>query len=179
MSDYLKGILMGIGVSVVANFLYTISATSIGNYLIRHRINFSSKGHWYSNIDTDVCGSVSISNSKWGCFIKKVYIPLSVRLTFKSRNGTQPKTLARWKIDMDESTITMVRLGSIKEVILVTLHGVQVFPGSEVVDSQPLRGDWDLDLEIIDGDTQHRYLLEQIKGIVIDSKLTITKEQDA
>ena len=179
MSDYLAGILTGIGVSVMANFLYAISATSIGNRLIRHRINFSSKGHWYPNIDIDVCGSVSVSNSKWGWFIKKVYIPLSVRLTFKSRDGKQIKTLARWKIDMDESTVTMVRLESIKEVILVTLHGGQVFPGSEVVGFQPLQGDWDLDLEIIDGDTQHRYLLEQIKGIVIDSKLTITEEQDA
>ena len=179
MSNYLAGILTGIGVSVMANFIYSISATSIGNRLIRQRINFSSKGHWYRNIYIDVCGKVSISNRKCGLLIKKVYIPLSVRLTFKSRNGKQIITLARWKIDMDESTVTMVRLESNKEIILVTLHGDQIFPGSESVGCQPLQGDWDLDLEIIDGDTEQCYLREQIKGIVIDSKLTITEEQDA
>lgn len=163
----------------MANFLYDISATSIGNCLIQHRIHFSPKGHWYPAVSTDVCGSIFISNSKWGWFIKKGSIPLSVRLIFKSRNEQEIKTLARWKVDMDESTVTTVRLGTIREVILATLRGDQVFPGSEAPISPPLLGDWDLDIEIFDGDTQHTYLVEQIKGIVIGSKLTIIEGQDA
>ena len=177
MSGFWIGFLVGFGASVMANFIYDITAAAIGNCLIRHRITFKVTGHTYHCVFTDVCGTVLVSKTKWGWLIKRGAIPLSVRLTFKPSDGQNIKTLARWKMDMDESTTTSVKLGSIRECILVTLHGNQIYPGSEDVVQQPMQGDWDMDVKIIDGDTQEIYLSTLIKKIVIDGKLTILNEK--
>lgn len=173
------GVGTGLMVSVMANFLYDIAATSIGNRLIRHRISFSPGGNRYHVVFTDVCGIVSVANSKWGWFIKKGQLTLSVRLTFTSKDGQQKTTLANWKMDDDGYTTASVKLGSIREVILVTLVGNTVYPGSEVAATpmQPLQGDWDVSIDVIDSDTQFSYLSTKIEGIVTDGKLTISSER--
>jgi len=121
MLIFLGGVLAGIGVSVVANFIYDITATAIGNRLIRNRILFKPTGHIYPLVFTEVCGTVVISKSNWGWLIKKGSVPLSIRLTFNSSDSQPVKTLAKWKMDMDEYTTTSVKLGSVREFILVTL----------------------------------------------------------
>ena len=170
MSQYLAGVLTGIGVSVMANLLYDVIVTPIGNRIIRHRIYFTPEGNNYHVVFTDICGTVSVPNSKWGWFVKRGSIPLSVRLIFKSGDGKEIKTFARWKVDMDESTVTYVKLGSIRECILMTLQGDLIHPGSEITVNH-LQGNWDMHVEIIDGDTSRIYTSIQFKDTLIEGKL--------
>jgi hypothetical protein len=173
---FVLGTFTGLGVGVVANLFYKAIFTPIGRCLIRHRIGFSASGPRYPSVTTDVCGIIRISNTWWGLLVREGDISLSARLKFKqSVTGKEIVTLARWKRDMDESTQTTVRLGSIREVILATIwQGTDVCPGSEFLPTQiVLKGDWDMDIEVIDADTRQMYYALSIRGIVKDGKLTI------
>ncbi len=107
--------------------------------------------------------------------IKKGEVLLSVRLKFKSASSSRGvTTLGRWKVDMDESTENVVRLGSVREVILATLSHDDVYSGSEYAPpANLLKGDWDLGVEIFDADTQLLYSTTVVKNIVKNGNLTI------
>ncbi len=156
----------------MASLVHSLLAATCGERRVKGHLTVTRHGRCYTRFgDTQVCGTVTVEGGTWArALFLAVAIPISVTLDFKPvgvETGRQfISTTARCKADMDESTTTVVRPGSVREVILATLKGGLVFPGSEDVGAMHLAGDWDLDVLVANTDTQKEYMSKALTGFI-------------
>ncbi|MBI2856141.1 MAG: hypothetical protein HYX93_04770 [Chloroflexi bacterium] len=170
---FLIGFLVGIGASIVANAIWGVFQGWASERYFRKqgRVSINLKGPQYHAVWTDICGIVSIQGSRWDrAALYGASVPVSVELRFMPHDGTMAQVIipAHWKGDTDESTITHMRPGSVREVILATVSGESMFPGSLVVGKTPLVGVWDLEVIVKNGDTGELYAAKQQENFVTD-----------